>query len=257
MLDQSTNYTDEQTLLQKVQTMLNRYGWQLLTVTSLYQRTQHHIKAYADYTLDQAIKATYMGYLYECCVGTHGINQRERGYEELHRLLYQHAVRRQYAPCDEVCQQTLVMIFEKIEHCRNPFAFWEFANSYLLNAFHELHRKTYREQSLEALNDDGATFYGVRIQDDSNIPINIVLDHERKAIIIGYMQEFLARHPRAHKQIAALWLKFVTGLDDRMISQLLETSVDHVYTLRNRAIKRLRRDPLGQTIAQYFGIFAD
>lgn len=71
------------------------------------------------------------------------------------------------------------------------------------------------------------------------------------------IKEFLRAHPRAAQQIAALQLKYIDGLDDTAISHRLGVSVNSVYVLRSRAIKRLQSDPYWQALAIELGIASD
>ena len=69
--------------------------------------------------------------------------------------------------------------------------------------------------------------------------------------------EFLRKHPRAGQQIAALRLKYIDGLDDAAISQLLGKSIGSIYTLRARAVEKLRAEPEWRALAADFGILPE
>jgi DNA-directed RNA polymerase specialized sigma24 family protein len=62
------------------------------------------------------------------------------------------------------------------------------------------------------------------------------------------------KYPRAAQQFDALWLKQFDGLDDETIARKLGRSVENVYVLRARALKKLRKDPELRRLAQEFGL---
>ena len=69
--------------------------------------------------------------------------------------------------------------------------------------------------------------------------------------------EFLRKHPRAGQQLAALRLKYIDDLDEAAIGRLLGKSIGSVYTLRARAVEKLRAEPEWRALAADFGILPD
>jgi DNA-directed RNA polymerase specialized sigma24 family protein len=70
-------------------------------------------------------------------------------------------------------------------------------------------------------------------------------------------EEFLSRHPRARRQLAALRLKYVEGMDEQEVSRALGVPARAVYVLRSRAVAKLRHEPAWRALAAEFGIIPD
>ncbi|KPL91019.1 MULTISPECIES: RNA polymerase sigma factor [Herpetosiphon] len=249
--DSEQLYTERATLL------IKKYGWTLLSIDELVQRTMRRRQTDFQGTLDQTLICAYMISLYDACSGREGFGRREDGYTELFRMVYSYAMLKRFEPAEEIAQATIERVLKHFDDCRKPGAFWEFVRLQMNNALRSLRRWTkYPADSLDqpSMNDEGQNRYDVLEDTQSIAPATVVIQHETKERISACLNAYLREHPRSHNQLAALWLKYITGLDDNAISRTLETTVSHVHTLRSRAIKRLRDDPRWQAVATDLGI---
>jgi DNA-directed RNA polymerase specialized sigma24 family protein len=232
--------------------LLARHGWQLLEREEFVRRTVAHLRAGIAGDPRRAATYTYSLALHAACSGVDGPARRERGYTELHRYLYDSARRRYPDVCDDATQRALEAVFTGFARCRQPGAFLAFALQCLMDAARVARRPLSRgEQSLATpVGDNGRDTLGDLLPDARQPdPAEVVLDGERRARLGRYADEFLRKHPRARDQLAALWLKYIEGLDDATIGRRLGKPVSSVYVLRSRAIAKLHAEPRWRALA--------
>jgi len=80
------------------------------------------------------------------------------------------------------------------------------------------------------------------------------LQHDMRQRLVACTEHFVREHPRAVCQLAALWLKYIDGLDDRAIAKRLGKTVAAVQVLRSRGLARLRSEVLWQQLADELGL---
>jgi RNA polymerase sigma factor (sigma-70 family) len=197
--------------------------------------------------------------LYHACSGNEGLDRQERGYLELHRYLYNVATLRYQEVCDDATQAALVRIYTEFARCRVPIAFLMFAFRELMNAVRILRRQTgHYTRSLEIAMGDGEDALITLLTDPQQPdPLLVAIEQETIEQLYKLVAEFRRKHPRAIKQIAALLMKYLRGMDDHAISEALNVSVKSVHELRSRARQRLRMDPHWQAFALTSGLLDD
>lgn len=242
-----------------VQGLLSRYGWRLLDPETFAYRT---LGLVADDTVADAQRAaihTYCHALYTACSGAEGAERQNLAYAELFRYLYDSARRRYPDHAAEAAQLAIERVFLSFERCHEPGTFLAFAFQQLRDAARAIQRQEQRcPQSLDAPRSDGQEALGTYVADERQPELSVsVIAEELRQRFKEIIKEFLRVHPRAAQQIAALQLKYIDGLDDTAISHRLGVSVNSVYVLRSRAIKRLQSDPYWQALAIELGIVSD
>lgn len=79
-----------------------------------------------------------------------------------------------------------------------------------------------------------------------------ILNRELRRRLRMCAREFVRRHPRATLQFAAVWLKFIDGLDDQEIARRLGKPVSAIHVLRARGVAKLRLDDQWRALAREF-----
>ncbi len=227
--------------------LVARYGWQLLTTEEILTRLAE--REVADCEPQVQITAVYTEALYNACSGREDQLRRERGYTELYTYLLRCAMRRFPDVAADATQRALEMVFVAFERCRVPSAFLAFASQQLLSAARVERRLLGRGET--SLEDPQITTPTVESSAETGMRRLVAADV--RAQLRTCVASFIAVHPRARDQFAALWLKYVDQLDDQAIAQQLRRTVASVHTLRSRAIARLRADPQWQLLAIELG----
>lgn len=232
----------ERRCVEVVARLVARHGWQLIDPTEFAHRTRAMLKEQDGSDVQYAAYGVYNLVLHTACSGSEGVERRERAYGELFRVLYARAWQSYPDVCEDATQLALAEVIARFEYCHEPRAFIPFALRYLMGAARSLRRREGRTSSLEReVGDEGLTL-GDTIADGVSIEDETVAREER-----GALHDFLARyvhdHPRARKQIEAVRLKYLAGLDDERISFELGVSVPNVHVLRSRGLSRLRSEP--------------
>lgn len=235
--------------------LLERHQWRLLPRDEFARRTAAQVAAGLASDPQRAAVGVYSLALHSACSGSEGQQRRELAYTELHRYLYDAARARYPAIADDVTQSALERICIAFERCRQPIAFLAFAFQHLLDAARALRRQD--GHTPHSLDRDEEAQPAQSLADTQAQPSEQLLDQERRSELKRSAEAFLQEHPRASQQLAALWLKHIEGLDDGTISSKLGVSVDSVYVLRSRAVKKLRSDPRWRSLAVEFGILPE
>jgi DNA-directed RNA polymerase specialized sigma24 family protein len=236
-----------------VTTYLQRYSWALLAPAQLLAAVEAEYRS-REPGAASARAATLLCYsriLYRACSGAEGRERQERGYAELYAFLGRAASRRYAAVAGEATQRAVERIYLSFSRCRQPETFLAFVLQKLRDAARaELRDAAVSAEQLpveliEVL--DGAA---VRAWADTLDPAETI---GRETTRVGLWRQavtFLERHPRAGQQFAALWLKYIVGLDDRAIGQRLGRTPAAVHVLRSRALSRLRDEPGWRQLAR-------
>jgi RNA polymerase sigma factor (sigma-70 family) len=235
--------------------LLERHQWRLLQRDEFARRTAAQVSAGLASDPQRAAVGVYSLALHTACSGSEGQQRRELAYTELHRYLYDAARARYPAIADDVTQSALERICIAFERCRQPIAFLAFAFQNLLDAARALRRQD--SHTPHSLDRDEEALPDQSLTDVQAQPSEQLLDQERRSELKRSAEAFLQEHPRASQQLAALWLKHIEGLDDGTISSKLGVSIDSVYVLRSRAVKKLRSDPRWRSLAVEFGILPE
>lgn len=243
---------------QAVAQLCARHDWHLLDPREFANRSLEHILAGTASTPHRAAVHTYSLALYQSCSGQEGLDRQERGYRELFRYLYDSAYHRFPDVAEDATQHAIEHIFRNFERCRDPGAFLAFAFQALRDAARSIRRQFQPIQSLDEPAGRDLEPLGAMVVDPGQVdPIEQVVADERQVHLRRFADEFLRKHPRAKDQLAALWLKYVSGLDDQAVGQRLGKPVRSIYVLRSRAVRKLRADPSWRALALEWGVLSD
>jgi DNA-directed RNA polymerase specialized sigma24 family protein len=254
MVEEAGDFSALEELCRKaVDLLLARREWQLLDRDEFGRRASGHLR---DGIARDALRAAIYAYsqaLHAACSGTEGAARQNRAYTELFRYLYDSALFRYPDIYDEVAQLAVTGVFASFSRCHQPGTFLAFALQRLLDAARAVRHEQAHMLAGRALSPSHGLIPDAYQPD----PAEAVIAAELHVRLAQMADEFLQKHPRAGKQFAALRLKFIDGLDDDTISQMLQTSVKNVYVLRSRAIDKLRAEPSWRALAAEFGILSD
>jgi RNA polymerase sigma factor (sigma-70 family) len=229
--------------------LLSQRGWQLLGRDEWAQRVLNLVLSGRLAEPQRAAVYVYSLALHTACSGAEGRQRQNLGYDELFRYLYDGARRRYPEVAEDVTQQAIEHVFRLFAHCHTTGAFLAFAFQQLLDA-----ARSIRRQDLRAgLATTPAGHVNGR---QADLAAQVIAD-ELHARFEQLSVEFLRKHPRAKQQLIALRLKYIDGLDEVAISRRLGKSVGSVYTLRARAVAKLRAEPGWRALAVEFGILPD
>jgi DNA-directed RNA polymerase specialized sigma24 family protein len=219
-----------------VERLFTVYDWQLLDRQGLITLTRR--AALDEESADPWYLAfgCYNSLLYEACTGRQGRERWARAYEELYHML-RHRAQAVY-PADvweDALQSALELICLRLERCREPRAFFQFAWGYVQNAARSLRPQRRRKQPVHEVSLDRSVGQERWSLADTLVGELPLLD--------GRIAAVEQLHPRAHRQFAAVKLKFLDGMDDSTIGRLLGVSVKSVHELRAHGLRKLRADP--------------
>lgn len=242
-----------------VDTLIARYGSQLLERQIFVQQTLNNLQAGIANIPYQAAMWTYSCALYDACSGMEGKERQELAYAELFRQLYDRAFWHYRTICADVTQQAIERIFARFEHVRQPGTFLAFAFQQLRDAARAMQRAEKSPTiSLESPVGEGKDTLGMLLADlDQRDPGQQLLVEEQRLQLEKLIKEFMQRHPRAKQQMAALLLKHLEGLDEEAISQRLGKPPSSIYVLRHRAIQKIKQMPTWRAFALELGITVD
>lgn len=242
-----------------VQLLLARHGWRLLEPEELARRAFEHLREGIAADPRRAAIYAYSQALYVACSGAEGGQRQNLAYTELFRYLYDGARRRYPDVCEDATQQALESTFASFARCRQPGTFLAFAFQRLMDAARTVRRQEDRRSGWIGgpLGDEHGSLVELLPDPEQMDPAEQVLAGERRLRFEQCSGEFLAKHPRAHQQLAALRLKYIEGLDDAEISRRLGKPISSVYVLRARAVEKLRVEPSWRSLAAEFGIVTE
>jgi DNA-directed RNA polymerase specialized sigma24 family protein len=240
-----------------VDTYLRRYGWGLLARDELLAAVaaEYRAREPGPAAARAATLLCYSRALHGACSGAEGPERLERGYAELYGFLGRAAARRYPRVAGEATQSAVERVFLAFDSCRQPETFLAFVLQKLRDAARAELRGAARSAELlpvEMLDgvEAGLGSAGAELGDPA-------LAAERaatRASLCDHALAFIARHPRAASQFAAVWLKYIGGLDDRAIARRLGRTPAAVQVLRSRALRRLRAEPAWRQLAGELGL---
>lgn len=226
-----------------VDALCDRYDWRLLEREAFIARLGPHAAAGEFRDLAAAAFNLYTLALYTACSGAEGPDRQERAYRELGRLLHDIAQRHYGEHSPDLVDETLGEIFEHFAACRKPGAFVAFAKQRLRDQL----KRRWGERFVRLDDLDGP------ITEYQGDELDHVLTLELRERLAACRELFLRRHKGARLQFEAVWMKFVLDLDDTTIASRLGKEPQQVYVLRSRGLKKLRREPAWQALADDLG----
>jgi RNA polymerase sigma factor (sigma-70 family) len=227
-------------------------GWRLLD-RAVWAGRAAELAAGAQVAPRRAVFHVYVRALHAACSGAEGAARQNRGYAELFQYLYDSARRRYPTIAEDAAQRAVERTFTDFGRCRAPGAFLAFAAQQLLLAARALRQQ---ERPYARQIDSYDLIAAQPDQRQADLAASIITAElgSRFEHLTG---EFLAKHPRSARQLDALRLKYIDGLDDAAIGRRLGTTVSNIYVLRSRAIEKLREEPAWRALAAEFGILAE
>lgn len=220
------------TCRQVIRHLIAQFQWTLVAEEELLAVVLTRLPTACSQTsLKQAIIHIYAGLLYAACRQTSDGARRERAFTDLAHFLYRFAAKRMPERAEDLVNQTLLLVYEQLDDCREPGAFLRFA-WWKLRAV--IKRVQQQDQALFALPDDDEHGF---LMDSSQGPEEQALHAEQRHLIFTTIQQFL--NPREQQIIL---LTFVNGFSDRDIAEQLNLSAANVRVIRHRALDKLRRN---------------
>jgi RNA polymerase sigma factor (sigma-70 family) len=233
------------------------WGWQLLGRAAWARQAADLVQAGMAADPTRAAMFVYSQMLHTACSGAEGRARQNLGYSELFRFLFESARRRYPAIAEDVTQQASERVFALFVRCRTPGAFLAFALQQLMDSARVVRRQSEPEGSVRAPAAVAGSADLDSLPDQQPDMATQMITAELRARFEHLSIEFLRKHPRAGRQITALRLKYIDGLDEAAISRLLGKSIGSVYTLRARAVEKLRAEPEWRALAADFGILPE
>jgi DNA-directed RNA polymerase specialized sigma24 family protein len=246
-----------QACLAAVDRLVATWGWQLLGREEWASQAADLVLSGAAADPSRAVMLVYSQALHTACSGSAGRQRQDHGYGELFRYLYDGARRRYPEIAEDVTQRASERVFALFARCHTPGAFLAFAFQQLLDSGRVVRRQSDMGGTARAPASAAGPGDLNSLPDRAPDMATQMITAELHARFEHLSIEFLHKHPRADQQIAALRLKYIDGLDDATISQLLGKSVGSVYTLRARAVEKLRAEPEWRSLAADFGILPE
>lgn len=240
-----------------VDSYVERYGWALVSRAELLAAVE------AEYCgrepgVAAARAATLLCYsrlLYRACSGAEGPERREQGYAELYAFLSRAAARRYARVGAEATQRAVERVYRAFAQCRQPETFLAFVLQKLRDAARaELREAGSGGDQLSAEQGEVAVPGNTARRGDLADPADLAEAAALRSSLARCAEEFVARHPRAAQQFAAVWLKYISGLDDQEIGRRLGRTPAAVHVLRSRALRRLRAEPAWRQLAAEHGL---
>jgi RNA polymerase sigma factor (sigma-70 family) len=250
---------DRATLLQACLAVVDRlaasWGWQLLVREAWARQALELVQAGAAADPSRAAMLAYSRALHSACSGSEGRQRQNQAYGELFHYLYDGARRRYPEIAEDATQRASERVFAQFARCHTPGAFLAFAFQQLLDSARVVRRQSSREDSVRAAVAGSGDLDS--LPDQAPDLTAQLIAAELRARFEDLSIKFLRKHPRAGQQIAALRLKYIDGLDEAAIGRALGKSIGSVYTLRARAVEKLRAEPEWRALAADFGILPE
>jgi RNA polymerase sigma factor (sigma-70 family) len=230
--------------------------WRLLDQAAWVEQTFAEVQARALVPRRAAI-FIYSQALYLACSGAQGDLRRETGYDELFRYLYDIARRRYPLVYEDVAQQAVELVYHRFAQCRQAGTFLAFALQQLMAAARTVRRQMLLRRPAELPGQEALDIFEYGSFGQHSDPSALIITNELRAKFEQLSVEFLHKHPRARRQLDALRLKYIDGLDEATISQRLGKPPASVYVLRARAVEKLRAEPAWRALAIEFGVLPE
>lgn len=234
----------------QIDRLCDRHQWQLLSRNEFATEVAA-LNPVSDDAIVRYATNYYCKVWHGACCPDHPL--RDRAFQELARYVYDRAVYK-YSDADlaqELSQETIILVAEQIDRCREPGAFMAFVMMKLWNAatayFRMRDRHTTRQVDLTVANSHEVDL--ALANRGQLLPELHAVQAENTERIVARLAEIMQAAPRARNQLLAVLLKFLAALSDEEIASELNTDVANVYVLRSRGLKRLRKDALLRELA--------
>ena len=223
-------------LVATVQQLMRTYSWGLLNEAALCQQVWQAASTHATGgAWEVQITGVYATLLHTSCAQTVDPRQRAQAYTELHRYLYYNACQRYpHLSPEDLAQGALQLVYQQLDRCHTPGAFFTFALFKLLQVAKEAQRHDQRQRTEAPL----ADILAEALVSSAASPLALTEQEERAHLL----HEALARLPDP-RQRQVIQLKFFDELNDEEIGQQLALTANHVRVLRNRGLQHLRKQP--------------
>lgn len=243
--------------LEASQGILARWGWGLLAAEELARRakvrlTRGEVAVTSPRVIRHTVLRLYGWELYQAC-GHWDEAMRERAFTELWAYLYPIALYRaeDAALAQDAAQQSLLTVWEKRAQCRDPHSFLSWATMIVINQV----RSTFRRASVVVPDEEGEVPQRQRREvsmadlwdndRDSEFgskeeagPDRALLRRESQARLVAALERTL-RSSQQRQVIIGLFIEEKGVLE---LAQELGTTPANVYTLKSRALSRLKGD---------------
>ncbi len=229
-----------------VERLFAHYGIGLLTREELLERSMSAYAHQPSEDLSYLIFGLYNQALHQACSGDEGPLRWEQGYTELYSLLAARARYRYPDVWEDAVQIAIEVTCKRFERCRVPNAFFLFAWNYLRTAVRSLRAENrLRGEGLEISMDapQSHLLLSDLIADPAEQVEQLLLSAEQRAELAAILSDFEREHPRAARQLAAVRMKYLDGLEDQAIGEVLGIPVKRVHELRSLGLRKLRADP--------------
>ncbi len=215
---------------QVIQHLMEQFEWSLLSEDELVAAVLPQINTMlSGHALKQLAIHTYAIKLYDACRQHTNPTYRDRAYTDLFRFLYRFAYSHSPERADEVVNQTLLVVYEQIDECREPGAFLRFAWWKLRAALKKAHQETF------TLSFSEETEPSLLPTPDNDPEIQILREEQLHMLVASMDLTLSVREQRV------VILTYFGGYSDREISQRLDVSPANVRVIRHRALDKLRR----------------
>jgi RNA polymerase sigma factor (sigma-70 family) len=253
--------------------LLAQKGWGLVSaedetfVESVLTDAEHRLaegssRLSTEKVVERAVTHRYCEVLYTAC-RMNGTPRQRQAFEELWRYLYGVACYRVGGNEDlaeECAQRALVKVWEKLDQCRDPGSFLKYAAMILLNEVRAEWKKGARRVPVErewAEGDDkrwerrewseaemsgGDEREGESIlQAGQSTPVPMPEDEVLREDIRTQLVEIVKECVNSARQQAVIIELFLRERGVKEVAELLDTTPSNVYTLKSRALAKLRK----------------
>lgn len=252
--------TWQQQARQYVQQFLGNRGWQLVSESGQFEEkclssiSLLEAQAWGRDEIERVVRREttrlYSIVIYEA-VQMEGTRRQRRAFQELWDYLLPVALyrTRDEEQAQEYTQRTLLKIWEKWRQCKDPDRFLGWARVILLNEIRMAARKRKRHPT--------SPWDGLSRQERENAWEQTIAGGEGKQQrpserriasheSIQRLRQALEAALRSDQQRSVIEGLFIEGLGFKAVAERLDTTPSNVYTLKSRALSRLREDEVFQ-----------
>lgn len=220
---------------QTIEELVRRHSWRLVSVDTLLECIEcKKLKMpLQPVHCGQLGLACYSRYLYEACCSSND-GQREQAYSELNNYVRGVSNRNWCDLEDDVVSLATSIIIETLKKCRNPEAFLAFINFKIQDASGRIIRSIEREEKIcEKLQARLAHYHRAY---SGSIETQV-----EKSEGFQRLYDAVQRLSNERQRIVIL-LRYIDGLSDSEIADLLQVTPGNIRVLRSRGMDSLRQD---------------
>lgn len=227
------------------------YEWNLLDRAAFVTQTVEVVQAGIIPVADRAAWYVYSAVICEACSGREGRARQEKAYWELYRCLYRRILHR-YADVEagDTAQQTLLVINDRFEECREPHAFFAFAFQCLWSEVRRIRRR--RSHELPPMRDE-ATLPDPPAREPE--PAEALVQRDQIKEWDRFLQEAKVILPRAAQQLEIVRLTYVMEFQDDKIAHVMDIPLVSIPPRRSRGLRKLRENPTLRALGGELGLF--